>query len=624
MANIMSMKDVRNHVHRNGFDLSFRNSYSAKVGELLPVMCKEVLPGDKFTIDLASFVRTQPVKTAAFTRLKEYYDFYFVPTSLLWDKFDNYIVQTNNYNHARGFQLTPDNFTSHPYFTGQDLYNLLSSLFVGRGDKNGQTSRIYDVLGYSAFDKVCKLLQYLGYGDWSRFFTGEYNYAASSGATPTPRPFPTAANLSYNIFPLLGYQKLCQDYFRSQQWQSTRPYLFNLDYIFSNDSLKVPISNYGGSIYTNFSTNNTIFSLQYAQYKKDLFTGLLPRAQFGDTAIAAPLVGNGSFDYHFNKDTGLSPASGNALFANRDGKLYDGQGKIVDRLDISANGTYANNIGVSVFALRFAEVSQKWKEITQSGDLDFKSQLEKHWNVSVSNDNSYLSTWLGGTSSNININEVTNNNLASENSQAVLAGKGLGTNQKNNVVRFDSHQYGYLYCIYHAEPVLDWTSEGCDRQNLKISATDYAIPEFDNIGMESVPAALFANTPTPSYGGFARATDYSIPNPSTPLGYAPRYYDYKTSLDVVRGNFLTINKDWISPLEIGKFLGLNVESAKGDAGRPLPVPALTYRSFLINPSSVNSIFLAQADGMVSSDILLNSVFFDIKVVRNLSVNGLPY
>ena len=50
MANIMEMKSIRNKPSRNGFDLSFKRNFTAKTGELLPIMCKEVIPGDKFTI----------------------------------------------------------------------------------------------------------------------------------------------------------------------------------------------------------------------------------------------------------------------------------------------------------------------------------------------------------------------------------------------------------------------------------------------------------------------------------------------------------------------------------------------------------------------------------------------
>lgn len=83
MSNVMDLKRLQNHVSRNAFDLSERKCFTAKVGELLPVYLQEVLPGDKFDLKVQSFTRTQPVNTAAFTRIKEYYDYFFVPYRLL-------------------------------------------------------------------------------------------------------------------------------------------------------------------------------------------------------------------------------------------------------------------------------------------------------------------------------------------------------------------------------------------------------------------------------------------------------------------------------------------------------------------------------------------------------------
>lgn len=86
MANIMSLKQVRNRPSRNGFDLSTKRNFTAKVGEILPVWWKYVCPGDKFDINLSHFCRTVPVNTAAFARLRQYYDFFFVPIETLWNR----------------------------------------------------------------------------------------------------------------------------------------------------------------------------------------------------------------------------------------------------------------------------------------------------------------------------------------------------------------------------------------------------------------------------------------------------------------------------------------------------------------------------------------------------------
>lgn len=100
----MSLKSLRNKTSRNGFDLSSKRNFTAKPGELLPVKCWEVLPGDKWSIDLKSFTRTQPLNTAAFARIREYYDFYFVPYNLLWNKANTVLTQMyDNPQHATSY-----------------------------------------------------------------------------------------------------------------------------------------------------------------------------------------------------------------------------------------------------------------------------------------------------------------------------------------------------------------------------------------------------------------------------------------------------------------------------------------------------------------------------------------
>ena len=51
---------------------------------------------------------------------------------------------------------------------------------------------------------------------------------------------------------------------------------------------------------------------------------------------------------------------------------------------------------------------------------------------------------------------------------------------------------------------------------------------------------------------------------------------------------------------------------------------LTPAFFKCNPSILDSIFAFAADASLDSDNLLVSCFNDIKAVRNLDYNGLPY
>ena len=49
-------------------------------------------------------------------------------------------------------------------------------------------------------------------------------------------------------------------------------------------------------------------------------------------------------------------------------------------------------------------------------------------------------------------------------------------------------RYCIIMCIYHCMPVLDYALSAPAGQLLCTSVDDLPIPEFDNIGMEGVPA----------------------------------------------------------------------------------------------------------------------------------------
>ena len=91
-------------------------------------------------------------------------------------------------------------------------------------------------------------------------------------------------------------------------------------------------------------------------------------------------------------------------------------------------------------------------------------------------------------------------------------------------------------CIYHAVPLLDYAITGQDGQLLVTDAESLPIPEFDSIGMEVLPMTQIFNSPKASIVNLFNA------------GYNPRYFNWKTKLDVVNGAFTTTLKSWVSPV----------------------------------------------------------------------------
>lgn len=599
MANIMSMADIKNRPSRNGFDLSFKKNFSAKAGELLPVMCKVVVPGDSVNINLKSFTRTQPLNTSAFARMREYFDFYFVPFEQMWNKFDSVITQMNqNVQHASGpnYEDNLELSGQLPFLSCQQIADYVNSVANGSHKDN--------YFGFNRGNLTVKLLQYLGYGDFSAYTTKENTWSSK----------PMLQNLNMSVFPLMAYQKIYADFYRYTQWEITNPSTFNCDYVKGTSDLNLNISAYPSTADLNF------FDVRYCNYMKDLFHGVLPQAQFGSEAVA-PITGGVGNNIPVlpispqsvpKFDNGESSGSLDVKFDAANGTL---QTSVADdtytlgwkdpQLQVKVSG-----LTLSILALRQAEFLQKWKEVAASGEQDYKSQIQKHWGVSVSDYLSHQARYLGGCATSLDINPVVNNNITGDNAADIA---GLGTFSGNGSIHFESKaEYGIIMCIYHVLPIIDYTGSGVEHHCTLTDAISFPIPEMDRVGMELVPFSRVMNPNTTLPGV----------NDTTFLGYAPRYIDWKTSVDRSVGAFASTLKTWCLPADDALL------SAAASTGIPetsdVKNESVGAGFFKVNPSVVDNLFAVQADSTVDTDEFLVSSFFDIKAVRNLDVNGLPY
>ncbi|WP_337784915.1 major capsid protein [Prevotella sp.] len=188
------MKHLKNNVSRNSFDLSMRKAFTAKVGELLPVFCKEVLPGDKFNFKLNSFTRTSPVNSAAYTRIKEYYDYFFVPYRLLWRYFDQFITQTAQSNPQFASSINQASVPlaqSTPLLQVNDVCGLLNAFHNVYQDKSSANyNASLNLFGFDRSECMYKLLMYLGYS----------GLVGNDGTASNRKYMPSNGNLVFNPY----------------------------------------------------------------------------------------------------------------------------------------------------------------------------------------------------------------------------------------------------------------------------------------------------------------------------------------------------------------------------------------------------------------------------------------
>ncbi len=610
MANVLSPVKLKNNPTREGFDLSSKRNFTAKVGELLPVWHKFVLPGDTINIDLKSFSRTKPLNTAAFARLREYYDFYFVPLDLLWNRSSEVISQMlANKTHANG-RLYSDNISYSgdlPYVTTLDLAKFCTSA-TGSNKTN--------LFGFNTADVTAKLFQYLGYGNFYKLAKRETMATSITGT-----------NLQQSLFPALAYQKIYNDFFRYQQWENSQPWTFNVDFMKGTNDLNF----FNGYDFASqdLLTSSNPFTLRYVNYQKDLFRGILPRAQYGNEAIVNSQIP--TIPFRIQSGTGKGVKQGSVLSAasSVDGSIPTNV--LVDFKDGSNKGTTLisptsnTSINFSILALRQAQALQKWKEISIANNEDVAAQIEAHWGVDVSQYLSDKCRWLGGTSANLDINEVTNTNLADSNA-ANLAGKGIISN--GSQINFSSKaEYGIIMCVYHAEPIVDYVTTGVDLNNTIVSATDFPMPEFDRIGMEVLQKEYLIN-PIDSSENIT-----VFKNIPVSLGYVPRYVRWKTDIDRSYGDFSESLRSWILPFSDSDVVTQlrdatnSIDDSENNPDVPINSDAnfdVTYGFFKVNPHVVDDLFVISSDSTVQTDQLEVSSYFDAKFVRNLDRDGLPY
>lgn len=573
MSDFNPLDRARINTHRSSFDLSSKKLFTAKVGEILPCYWQIAIPGNKYRISSDWFTRTVPVNTAAYTRIKEYYDFYAVPLRLISRALPQAFTQMTDYaTSAASNTANTDMLTSVPNTT-------LNTLSLSLQTINGKD--VLDDAGLPYVYGASKLLDLLGYGS----FIASSNtakaaitkaYLGKDSLPDASNPLVYSVSQAVNLLPLLAYQKIYYDFFSSSQWEKHLAYSYNVDY-------------WNGKAQLNLAPE--MIQLRYANYPKDYFMGMLPSSQYGSVAVLPS-----TFTSAYASNRIVSDSRKNSYLFQK-----AASGDVSMSESVTSNTPVTLNSDLSALSLRATEYLQRWKEVVQFSSKDYSEQMAAQFGIKAPEYMGNHAHYIGGWSNVININEVLNTNLEADGSQAVIAGKGVGSNSGHTITYDCGAEHQVIMCVYHAVPLVDWNLTGQNPQLTVTSVTDFPQPAFDQLGMQAVPALNLQNNPSRSVSGS--------------LGYNLRYWQWKSSIDTVHAAFRSglAYQAWSAPID-----GWDVLTSGG---------AWSYQSMKVRPQQLNSIFEPQVSGAncsVAFDQLLCNVNFQVYAVQNLDRNGLPY
>lgn len=578
MSDFNPLDRAKINTHRSSFDLSSKKLFTAKVGEILPCYWQIAIPGSKYRISSDWFTRTVPVNTAAYTRIKEYYDFYAVPLRLISRALPQAFTQMKDYmtSAASGDKNTTA-LSSVPYTTMAQFNTLLSAANAGDQTNTRDDAGLPYVYG------ACKLLDLLGYGSMiATSNTGKaaitQKYLGLENLSDGVNPLVYSVSQAVNMLPILAYQKIYFDFFSNSQWEKHLAYAYNVDY-------------WQGTSYVTLYAD--MLKMRYANYPKDYFMGILPSSQYGSVAALPSL--------HIPSDGPARVIATSSTSASAPASVNASSSNVTVPSAISSSRYVQINSDLSALSLRATEYLQRWKEVVQFSSKDYSDQMAAQFGIKAPEYMGNHAHYIGGWSNVININEVVNTNLDTDTSQASIAGKGISS-QSGHTITYDcGAEHQVIMCVYHAVPLLDWNLTGQNPQLTVTAITDFPQPAFDQLGMQAVPALNLQNNPSRSVSGS--------------IGYNLRYWQWKSSIDTVHAAFRTgaVYQSWVAPLD-----GWQVLTSSG---------AWSYQSMKVRPQQLNSIFVPQIDSAncsVAFDQLLCNVNFQVYAVQNLDRNGLPY
>ncbi len=416
-----------NNVGRSVFNLSHVKRFTADMGQLIPVLFLECVPGDTMKIGCEAVTRFQPLVAPILDNVDMYVHYFFVPNRLLmdndkdWETFltggkdgkdDSISLPLWSFSYADGSSVNPQNPFSNGVPNGK--YSLWD--YFGLPFKDASTDlKVRDANSVLGFAQRCYNLVF------NEFYRDE--------------------NLVDEISPNNGtvlYRAWKKDYFTSAlPWQQR------------GISPALPIS------------------------------GVVP-VNFGSAfSISDPIFNNGSSNLHLKTNNG-------AYAVNWDSQPSGTSN--ISKINGTPSSATVNLESASTFdvaVLREAFQIQRWLELNARAGVRYTEFLQAHFGLAPRDEVLQRPEYLGGTKSSIVVSEVLQTSATSEGSpQGNLAGHGLGA-VSDFICNYTAKEFGYIIGIASWMPKPSY-QQGVNRMFSRKTKYDFYFPEFAHLSEQAV------------------------------------------------------------------------------------------------------------------------------------------
>lgn len=545
----------------NKFDLSSRHIGTTNFGELKPIYCESVIPSDRFSLDVQSFTRLDPMPAPSMAEMFVHTRCFFVPFNTILHGFSEFINNTRNVNsvaNISSFQV--------PFMLETTVCHVFQDASLASLSQNDEPYDIKIVVSYS--DNGAPQ-----YNNYKLTPQGRriYNILMSLGYNFTFDDVKNS-NAKYSLLPLIAFCKVYLDWYVPSKYWTSDPYIIwlrkfvNIDY----DNLAGVRTFYlpNGSILSD--TLKKLFDIDFSVFfTQDYFTNCLVEPFGNDTTMQTW--------------SNVEPSLGDFAF--------DGQNDVQSDASYGAKISQITSSSDLLTAFDLKTVGQLQKILNKGMVIDQKVQdyLRVTFGIEPSTDALRISKYIGHFADTIKVGDVMSNAdtmNASGTSGALLgqfAGRGLGYQQGHFTFSAGAN-YGLVLVLQDIVPT-PFYYQGLPNYITAIDRLDFFTPEFDALCSAPVPVQrLFNDQPLISYDSV--------------FGYLPQYSEYKVGHDVLSGNFRlhSVNAD-LSPWYQSRKLS-QTDTPTGLMPQPISISASFAKALWSSKfNDFNSIFYS--DGSVA-------------------------
>lgn len=411
---------------RSAFDLSYSKLFDCDMGQLIPVFCDEVVPGDVFKMSNTSVVRLNPMLAPILHEISISTHYFFVPYRLLWDQWEDFITG------------------------GKD------------GDYTGEPPMCYTFMSDFEVDKLT-IWDYLG--------------------MPIMSDTPMTADNSPTAWPVYAYNTIYNEYYRDQNLQDEVE-LENLDVLhraWTKDYFTSALPWVQRGVVPALPVQTELSGVFDTDVDTKVATSIAANGTFS--------LGGKTFNalsYQGDSKQQFWATTGGVV---NDAQSYTGGLKATSTATSTAS-TAATLTAVStafnVNDLRLAFQISKWQERNARSGVRYTEFLHAHFGVSPRDDRLQRPEYIGGTKSPVIISEVLQTSATdSVSPQGNLAGHGISVDN-NFIGKYKVQEFGLIMGLMSIMPKPSYMSQGVNRQWRRLTRYDHYFREFANLGEQAI------------------------------------------------------------------------------------------------------------------------------------------